>query len=116
MARFEVKDRIQYCAFVIAVGICFVLSVCFVIKEIAFLNLSCEVQLDGRINPNEASRESLMRLPGIGPKLASSIVRYRDSNFVSGKKQIFKNIDDLEKVKGIGPKRAKDLCKWLKFE
>ena len=55
-----------------------------------------------------------MRLPGIGVGLAGAIVDYRE-NF-SGKKPTFETIDDLQKVKGIGPKKAESMKEWLKFE
>jgi DNA uptake protein ComE-like DNA-binding protein len=30
--------------------------------------------------------------------------------------RIFRICEDLEKVKGIGPKTAEGICEWLKFE
>lgn len=46
-----------------------------------------------RINVNFASAEILETLPGVGPKLAQEIIKARP----------FKSIQDLDKVKGIGP-------------
>ena len=46
------------------------------------------------INLNTASAEDLSELPGIGPKLAAAIVAGRP----------YKTVDDVVKVKGIGPK------------
>jgi len=46
---------------------------------------------------NSATAAELERLPGIGPALAARIVALRDS--AGG----FRNLDDLAKVRGIGP-------------
>jgi competence protein ComEA len=46
---------------------------------------------------NSATAAELEELPGIGPALAARIVALRDS--AGG----FRNLDDLAKVRGIGP-------------
>lgn len=57
-------------------------------------------QMDtGRLNINLATERQLTLLPGVGPALAQRIVEYREA---SGP---FQRIDDLTKVKGIGPKK-----------
>jgi DNA uptake protein ComE-like DNA-binding protein len=58
---------------------------------------------------------SLRRLPGIGDGRARKIVAYRES-FSRENGKAFRNCDDLQKVKGIGPETAKDICEWLRFE
>jgi competence protein ComEA len=50
------------------------------------------------ININTADAAALDNLPRVGPKLATRIVEYRKAN------GSFKRIQDLMKVKGIGPK------------
>ena len=50
------------------------------------------------ININTAGQGELELLPGIGPALAKRILDYRAT------KGPFKRIDDLDNVKGIGPK------------
>jgi competence protein ComEA len=52
----------------------------------------------GGIDLNRASAAELETLPGIGPKLAGEIIRFRDQ-------QPFRSVDDLDLVSGIGPKR-----------
>lgn len=51
-----------------------------------------------RVNINTSSVKQLVRLPGIGEKIAQRIVDFRKKN---GK---FKRIEELMKVKGIGEK------------
>ena len=50
-----------------------------------------------KISLNQASLEQLQELAGVGLKKAEAIVAYRQKN---GK---FKNIEELQQVKGIGP-------------
>jgi competence ComEA-like helix-hairpin-helix protein len=50
-----------------------------------------------RINLNTASKAELELLPGVGPALATRIMEERQ-------KQRFARVDDLDRVKGIGPK------------
>ena len=74
--------------------------------------LACS-EVSSRINPNTAGSTELQILPGIGPSRAGAIVRYR--SVYSGKK-VFKCCRDLEAVKGIGPRTAEKICKWLIFD
>jgi competence protein ComEA len=52
---------------------------------------------DGFLNLNTASAADLDSLPGIGQSFAERIVEYRTTNGP------FQSIEDLQKVKGIGP-------------
>jgi competence protein ComEA len=53
--------------------------------------------LDPRLDLNQASRDDLNLLPGVGPALAERIATYREKNGP------FHSVDDLAKVSGIGP-------------
>jgi len=64
----------------------------------------------GSINLNAADKEELMRLPGIGPVYAERIIAFR------GQHGRFRSIDDLEKVKGIGPKKLAKLRPYLRLD
>ena len=114
------QDGIQLLAFVISVCLAVCFSVGFAASGLVRLEPAFsgfEIELDERINPNDASPASLVRLPGIGVSRAAAIVAYR-KNFSeqNGNKPAFKNCDDLQKVKGIGPKTAQNISQWLKFE
>jgi competence protein ComEA len=52
---------------------------------------------DFKININKAMTEELMKLSGIGESKAKAIIAYRDAHH-------FQTLDELMKVKGIGPK------------
>ncbi|MBW2564190.1 MAG: helix-hairpin-helix domain-containing protein [Deltaproteobacteria bacterium] len=51
------------------------------------------------LNPNTAGKEELMSINGIGPVLSARIIAGRP----------YKTIDDLLKVKGIGPKKLEHI-------
>ena len=53
--------------------------------------------LFGAVDINNANKEQLMSLKGVGEKKAVAILEYR-------KGHCFKNVDDLSSVKGFGKK------------
>lgn len=110
------QNRIQSFAFVI--GVCLAFCLC------CFLILNCtdgtsvdeSIKLKNRINPNNASAASMARLPGIGISRAEAIIAYRDSfRETNQNNQAFLNCDDLQNVKGIGPKTVQNIEEWLEF-
>jgi competence ComEA-like helix-hairpin-helix protein len=97
------------------VAVCF--SIGFAVSSLLELGQSYEIGLDEKINPNDAPLASLVRLPGIGIGKASAIVAYRrDFSEQNDNKAAFENCDDLQKVKGIGPKTIENISEWLIFE
>ena len=50
---------------------------------------------NGKVNINQASKEELMTLPGVGESKAESILRYREEN---GR---FQNIEEIMEISGI---------------
>lgn len=63
----------------------------------------------GSVSLNSASQAELETLPGIGPRMAQSIIAYRIQ------KGGFKTIEELDNVKGIGPKKLASFRKFLKL-
>jgi len=62
----------------------------------ATLQLQDQGQPSVMVNVNKATLEELITVRGIGPVMAKRIVEYRDKN------GMFKSIDDLTQVQGIG--------------
>ncbi|TVQ61119.1 MAG: ComEA family DNA-binding protein [Phycisphaerales bacterium] len=56
-----------------------------------------------QIDLNAAPPEELELLPGIGPTLAARIVEERDAE------GLFRSVDDLQRVRGIGPRTVERL-------
>jgi len=67
-------------------------------------------QLDFRLEVNSATWVEWGQLDGIGDALARRIVADREQNGP------FRSIDDLRRVKGIGPKTLEKLRPWLTIE
>ena len=60
------------------------------------------------IDLNTATYEQLLALPDIGPVLAQRILDYRQEH------GSFKTIDELDNIKGIGPKTLEKLKPYLR--
>lgn len=64
----------------------------------------------GSIALNSASAKELELLPGIGPSLAARILEYRQGHGP------FKSLEELQNVKGIGPKTLEKMKPYLRLE
>lgn len=62
---------------------------------------------DSRVNINQASKEELETLPGIGPAKAQAILDFREEN------GSFKEVEDLLQVNGIGEKTLENLIEYI---
>lgn len=62
---------------------------------------------DYRIDINQATRVEWMQLPGVGPALSERIIEYRDEHGP------FQSVEQLDEIKGIGPKTVQKLRPWL---
>jgi competence protein ComEA len=60
-----------------------------------------------KVNINTANVDQLTTLPGVGPKLASRIVEYRQ------KSGSFRSTQELMNVQGIGEKNFAKIEAWL---
>jgi len=58
------------------------------------------------VDINKASKSRLMELPGIGEKTAEIIIQYR-------KMDTFRRIEDIQNVKGIGPKKFEKMKPFI---
>jgi len=58
------------------------------------------------VNINQASLETLIGLPGIGPVTAEKIILYREN-------QAFTRIEEIQKVPGVGPATFEQIKSYL---
>jgi competence protein ComEA len=65
-------------------------------KIIAAITLG-SVMLFGAVDINNATKDELMSLKGLGAKKAEAVIEYRKEN-------CFKDVNALTEIKGIGPK------------
>jgi competence ComEA-like helix-hairpin-helix protein len=115
----ERQNRIQSFAFVLCAfaGLCFAVYFSSSRMNIFSASTTNTTKVISQINPNTAEAESLIRLPDIGFSLAYAIIDYRN-NYIKYNHNVpaFKTIDDLQNVKGIGPKTVQNMKDLLKFE
>ena len=63
-----------------------------------------------KVDPNYATFDELVAIPGIGDKTATRIVEFRESGGV------FYSEKDLLQVEGIGEKKLKKIREYIKFK
>ena len=66
-----------------------------------------KARISSKINLNTATKEELMKLPGVGEATAEQIMNYREEH------GIMKSINDLMNVKGIGKKKFERMAPFL---
>jgi competence ComEA-like helix-hairpin-helix protein len=112
------QQSIQSFAFVISIGAAVCLACGFISDagSDATPDPPRYARLDSRINPNDATVESLIRLPGLGLGRAGAIVAYREGVYKEGRYPAFEKSEDLRKVRGIGPKTVQGISEWITFE
>ena len=107
-------EKIQSVSFLMACTSAVILAVFFSLGIFTETGEAANIQLQTRINPNDAPVASLIRLPQIGLTRAEKIAAYRQGQ--AGDKPVFACSNDLQKVKGIGPAIAGQLSEHLRFE
>lgn len=65
-----------------------------------------KLSLQNKININQATKEDLIKLPGIGEATADRIIEYRMDNK-------FETIEDIKKVKGIRQKKFEKIKNFI---
>ena len=106
--------KLQTAAYAMALIIAVVAGVWMCGQKLISSTQKTELTLDNRINPNTATMGSIVRLPGIGPSRAYAIIQYRQEFIGDG--PAFTRVNDLENIKGIGPKTAQKLEPFLIFD
>jgi hypothetical protein len=101
------------------------LLVCLVVQYVRrpFWREDRIVVLDGerialpmRIDPNEATVEELGRIPHVGEATAKKIIAWRDSRKpTAADGTVFRRIEDLDAVPGIGKRLLDEMRPFLRF-
>ena len=107
-------ERIQSFAFIVGIGLCMLLGLGIVCAGSSDRCWVGGVALADSVNPNTAPVESLVRLPGIGLVRATAIAAYRDRAHTGG--VAFETANDLQAIRGIGPKTVEKIEKYLTFD
>jgi len=83
-------------------------GISFAAKRSEYLKKILVTDVDtGKLNLNEISREDLLRLRILNPKLGEKIIAYRS------KKGPLSSLEELKSIKGINDKRVKELEKFF---
>jgi competence protein ComEA len=107
-------NKIQLFAFVIASCLAVIVCLCFTIGSDSG---AAPIELESRVNPNNAPAAGLMMLPGVGAVRAQAIINYREQFRQNGSGDLaFRDCNDLDNVKGVGPATARGMCEYLKFK
>ncbi len=97
----------------VSVALCWILVAAFVADHVAGRLGRDDIAVYDTVNPNLATLDSLVRLPGVGPSTAGSIIEYRQD--IPDGKEAFTKPADMQGVKGIGPKTVEKIEPWLNF-
>ncbi len=88
-------------------------------SDSTFADLSSKVQADAsseerlspsKVNLNEASKEQLLALPGIGDVVAERILQYKKE------RGSFTSVEELLKIKGISKKKLEQIKNFLTID
>ena len=106
----KAQKTLQSQAFLMSICFCVMASAWCIFSYAAAAHNGERIVLDDKINPNADTAVSMARLPSLGEAKAKAIVEHRQNG------NVFKSVDDLDNVKGIGPKTVENVRPYLKFE
>ena len=86
------------------------------IPESAALINSSPDRLADKIDPNLATESELAAIPDLGEIRAAAIIAYRQNfQLAHPNHTAFRQLSDLEQIRGIGPSTAENLSPYLIF-
>jgi competence protein ComEA len=106
---------VQSVGFAAAMCLCAVAGLALLAKTNGISRPEVPIEIDSRVNPNDASTASLARLPGIGQARARAIVSYRSQFPRRQNRPAFLCPEDLQVIPGIGPATTEAIRPWLSF-
>jgi competence ComEA-like helix-hairpin-helix protein len=106
----KAQASLQSLAFLMSILVCAALSGYYAYSYAVAANSGERIVPETTINPNIDTAVSMARLPSFGATKAKAVVEYRQMG------NVFKNADDLDNVKGIGPKTVENIRPYLRFE
>ena len=110
LVRLQGDDQIVVLGLLIALLVCGLIWLwCF---ESGRMNVAKIVEnpvyeLRFQVDLNNAPKNELLQLPGIGPTLAERIVEYREQV------EPYQNVADLQKIQGIGVKKRESATPYV---
>ncbi len=78
-------------------------------KYVSLKNIAGHLDEIKKVNINEATAEELESIPGIGPAMASRLIKYRNEH------GLFACESSLLDVKGLGEKKVAKMRDWIRF-
>lgn len=104
------QTRIQSLAFLLSIFICAAMSGYSGFLCTGAADNKEKIVLEDKVNPNTDTAASMIRLPSFGAAKARAIIEYRRSG------NLFRSAEDLDNIKGIGPKTVETVRPYLRFE
>jgi hypothetical protein len=118
--RFETRGRPEseksFAGFALGVALGVSIALLFLGTTLNRHPTCVRTAVDARINPNTAPIPSLARLPRIGAVRARAMVAFRREMQRQGASLAFERPDDLQRIKGIGPRTVEQVRPWLRFD
>ena len=111
------RNARDWAAIVIVIGVWCIYSQALRTMEVSRKAAKGQTETDDirdKVNPNRADWRELSLLPGLGEGLARAIVAYRQEPEAG--ERVFTCVEDLARVKGIGPAISRQVGPYLIFD